>query len=215
MQNSFIQETIFTLNPIAFHRLKEALVGKYISFHTIGTESVTQEILAEKLHDYFEKIYYKTGKKFADQLKAYMAVLDSVVEPNIAKNQQAKKNEPAPPVYRSRKYYEKAAEIRKSMKSMSGLIDYTRLTMCLYAAIIRNGGEKIKNLDFALSSLDPDAIETALRAENESVLFGKKNSKPRFDTSDPYSMDSYFFVIAIILLYAIIGDSLEEGIDNE
>ena len=215
MQNSFIQETILSLNPIAFHRLKEALVGKYIFFHTIVPERVTQEILAEKLHDYFEKIYYKTGKKFDDQLKAYMAALDSVVEPNVAKNQQAKKNEPAPPVYRSRKYYEKASEIRKSMKSMSELIDYTRLTMCLYAAIIRNGGEKIQNLDFAVSSLDPDAIETTLRAEKESVLFGKKNSKPRFDTSDPYYMDTCFFAMAIILLYTIIGDSLEEGMGNE
>ena len=215
MQISFIQETILSMNPIAFCRLKEALVGKYISFHTIVPENVTQEILAEKLHDYFEKIYYKTGKKFDDQLKAYMSALDSVVEPGVAKNQQAKKNEPAPPGYRSRKYYERAAEIRKSMKSMPELIDYTRLMMCLYTAIINNGGEKIQNLDFAVSSLDPDAVETALRAEKESVLFGKKNSKLRFDTSDPYSMDSCFFVMVIILLYTIIGDSLEEGMGNE
>lgn len=215
MQNSFIQETILSLNPIAFHQLKEALVGKYISFHSIVSENVTQDILAEKLHDYFEKIYYKTGKKFDDQLKAYMAALDSVVEPNVAKNQQAKKNEPAPPVYRSRKYYEKAAEIRKSVKSMPELIDYSRLMMCLYAAIIKNGGEKIQNLDFAVSSLDSEAIETALRAEKESILFGKKNPKPRFDISDPYSMNTCFFVIAIILLYTIIGDSIEEGTDHE
>lgn len=215
MQNSFIQETILSLNPNALHQLKEALVGKYIFFHTIVPESVTQDVLAEKIHDYFEKIYYKTGKKFDDQLKAYMATLDSVVEPNVAKNQQAKKNEPAPPVYRSRKYYEKAAEIRKTMKTMPELIDYSRLMLCLYAAIIKTGGEKIQNLDFAVSSLDPDAIETALREEKESVLFGKKNPKPRFDTSDPYSMNTCFFVIAIILLCTIIGDSIEEDTDNE
>lgn len=215
MQNSFVQETILSMSPVAFRRLKEVLVGKYISFHTIVPENVTQEILAEKLHDYFEKICYKTGKKFDDQLKAYMAALDSVVEPNVAKNQQAKKNEPAPPPYRSRKYYEKAAEIRKNMKSMSELTDYTRLMMCLYAAIIKDGGEKIQNLDFAVSSLHPDVIEAALKAEKESVLFGIKNPKSRFNTSDPYSMDTCFFVIAIILLYTIIGDSLVEGMDNE
>ena len=42
MQISFIQETILSMNPIAFCRLKETLVGKYISFHTIWRNAAVQ-----------------------------------------------------------------------------------------------------------------------------------------------------------------------------
>lgn len=215
MQQSFVQETILAMNPVTFDRLKAALLGEYIQFRIVTPESITKEILAEKLHDYFEKIQYKTGKKFEDLLKNYMAELDSLVEPHVAKTPQAKKNEPAPITPRSRKYYEKAVEIKKALKGLSELTDYSRLMLCLYAAIINSGEEKISNLDFALTCLKPDVIVAALKNEKESVLFGKKNPKPWFDTSDPYAIDSSFFVIVIIMLYAIIGDSLEEGLDNE
>lgn len=144
-----------------------------------------------------------------------MAELDSLVEPHVAKTLQSKKNEPTPITPRSRKYYEKAVEIKKAVKGLSEITDYSRLMLCLYAAIINNGEERISNLDFSLTCLKPDVIVAALRNEKESALFGKKNPKPRFDTSDPCSIDSSFFVILIIMLYAIIGDSLEEGLDNE
>lgn len=215
MQHSFVQETILALNPESFDRLKAALLGEYIQFRIVTPESVTKEILAEKLYDYFEKIQYKTGKKFEDLLKNYMAELDSLVEPHVAKTPQAKKNEPAPITPRSRKYYEKAVEIRKSWKSLSDLTDYSRFMLCLYAAIISNGENSISNLDYSLSCLKPNVIVTTLKNKKESALFGKKNPKPRFDTSDPYTTDSSFFVIVIIMLYAIIGDSFEEGLDNE
>ena len=215
MQQRFVQETILAMKPVAFDRLKVALLGEYIQFRIVTPESITKEIFAEKLHDYFEKIQYKTGKKFEDLLKNYMAELDSLVEPHVAKTPQSKKNEPAPITPRSRKYYEKALEINKNLKGLTELTDYSRIMLCIYAAIINSSEEKIKNMDFALTSLIPDVIIAALKNEKESALFGKKNPKPRFDTSDPYATDSSFFVIVIIMLYAIIGDSLEEGLDNE
>ena len=159
--------------------------------------------------------FYKTGKKFEDLLKNYMAELDSLVEPHVAKIPQSKKNEPAPITPRSRKYYEKALEIKKTLKGLSELTDYSRIMLCLYAAILNSSEERIKNMDFALTCLIPNVIIAGLKNERESVLFGKKNPKPRFDTSDPYATDCSFFVIVIIMLYAIIGNSLEEGLDNE
>lgn len=215
MQYSFVQETILHMGPVSFERMKATLLGEYIVFRSVAPENVTKEVFSEKLYDHFEKIQYKTGKKFEDLIKSYMAELDALVEPHVAKMPQMKKNEPAPAVPRSRKYYEKAAELRKSVKAISELVDYTRLMLCLYAAILNSEEDRINNFDFSLNCLDPDIIEAALKSETESVLFGMKNPKPRFDTSDPYSTDSSFFVIVIILLYAIIGDSLEEGLDNE
>lgn len=215
MQNNFVRETILTMDPVSFERLKKALLEKYISFHVMAPENVTKEILAEKLYDYFEKVQYKTRKKFDALMKDYVADLDDVVKPHVAKTPNAKKDEPEPAAPRSRKYYEKAIEIGKSIKSVQELIDYSRLMMCLYAAIIKNGKETVDNLDFAVSSLDPAAIEAALRIEEEPVLFG---TTYRFDTSDPYTMDTCFFVITVIMLYTIIGNSgshVEEGLSYE
>ncbi len=215
MLKSFVQETILTLSPVSFDRLKTALLGEYIPLHVIAPENVTKDVMAEKVYDYFEKLQYKNNKKFEDHIKSFMATLDSLVEPHVAKVPQAKKNEPAPVVPRARKYYEKATGIRKSLETVSELIDYTRVMMCLYAMAIKSTDERISNFDFSIFCLDPVAIEASLKAEKESVLFGMKNPKPRFDTTEPYTADTCFFVIAIVLLYTIIGDSLEEDQSHE
>lgn len=215
MLTSFIQDTILAMRPVAFEQLKNTLVGEYVSLHVIAPENVSKEILAEKIFDYFEKLQYKTNKKFEDHIKSFMSTLDSLVEPHVAKVPQVKKNEPAPAVPRARKYYEKATAIRKSLETVSELIDYTRVMMCLYAMAIKSTDERISNFDFSIFCLDPVAIEASLKAEKESVLFGMKNPKPRFDTTEPYTADTCFFVIAIVLLYTIIGDSLEEGLSYE
>lgn len=210
MQNIFVQETILTMGPVSFELLKKALLKKYISFHIVAPDNVTREILAEKLHDYFEKVQYKTHKKFDDLMKDYVTKLDNVVRPYVARTPNIKKGEPVVP--RSRKYYEKATEIGKSIKSVQELLDYSRLMMCLYAAIIKSGKGTIDTLDFAVSSLEPTAIEAALLIEEEPMLFGTTH---RFDTSNPYTIDTCFFVIAVIMLHIIIGnraDNIEEGL---
>jgi hypothetical protein len=199
----------------SFERLKAALLEEYIQFCIVTPDNVTKEIMAEKLCDYFEKFQYKSGKKFEDLVKSYMTELDSLVEPRVAQTPAAKKSEPVPVVPRARRYYEKAAEIKKSLKNISELIDYSRLMLCLYAAIINSGDEKITNFDFSLTCLEPNAIEAALKNEKGTAWLGKKNPKPRFDTSDPYTTDRSFFVLLILQMYAIIGDSNEEGLENE
>lgn len=203
------------MNTVPCNRVRGALLGEYIPVHVIAPDTATKYILAEKIHDYFEKLQYKTNKKFDDYIKYFMATLDDLVEPHIAKTPAAKKNEPVPVVPRARKYYEKANSIRKNLKTVSELTDYTRLMLCLYAAIIGSDEERICNFDFSISCLDPVVIEATLKGEKESTLFGMKNPKPRFDTTDPYTSDTCFFVIAIIMLYTIIGDSFEEDLSHE
>ena len=215
MQKAFVQETILDMNTIPCERVKDSLLGEYIPLHVITPDTATKYVLAEKIHDYFEKLQYKTNKKFEDYIKSFMATLDDLVEPHIAKTPTAKKNEPVPVTPRARKYYEKATSIKKSLKSISELIDYTRLMLCLYTAIINSDEERISNFDFGINCLDPIAIEASLKGEKEATLFGMKNPKPRFDTSDPYTSDTCFFVIAIIMLYTIIGGSLEEDLSHE
>lgn len=215
MQKIFVQETILQMNAVPCDRVRDSLLGEYIPVYVIAPDTATKYILAEKIHDYFEKLQYKTNKKFDDYIKYFMAALDDLVEPHIAKMPTAKKNEPVPVVPRARKYYEKATAIRKNLKTVSELRDYTRMMLCLYAAVIGSEEERISNFDFGISCLDPVVIEASLKGEKEATLFGMKNPKPRFDTTDPYTLDTCFFVIVIIMLYTIIGDSFEEDQSHE
>ena len=52
------------MNQATFAQWKDALVGQYIVFSVIAPEEIDQEIMAEKLCDYFEKaelrVYLKT-----------------------------------------------------------------------------------------------------------------------------------------------------------
>jgi len=215
MQSDFIQKSVLSMEQIPFERLKSSLLGEYIRFRVIDYDDVTKEILAEKLHDYFDKVEYRTGKKFGDLVKNYVSELDSLVEPHIAKAPATKKNEPEPTVPRARRFYEKAVEIKNNRKDFAALIDYSRIMLCLYTAIINSGHETITNLDFALSCLKFDMVEAALKKEKENVLLGMLNQKPRFNISDPYTVDGVFFVFLIIIFYTIIGISVGEDINNE
>ncbi|MFR2041691.1 MAG: hypothetical protein ACLS4A_01750 [Oscillospiraceae bacterium] len=89
------------------------------------------------------------------------------------------------------------------------MIDYTRIMMCLYAAIIKNNGKEIQNFDFATSSLKIDDIILAMKEEQDALPFNVIKKK-KFDTVDPYGMDAITFILAITLLYKITGENLEE-----
>lgn len=115
---------------------------------------------------------------------------------------------------RARKYYEKAQEIGKGKLNLIGMIDYTRIMMCLYAAIIKNNGKEIQNFDFATSSLKIDDIILAMKEEQDALPFNVIKKK-KFDTVDPYGMDAITFILAITLLYKITGENLEGGNENE
>lgn len=212
---SLIKGTVLKMNQETFAQWKDALVGQYIVFSVIATEEIGQEIMAEKLCDYFEKAELKNGKSFEKFVEVYFSNLDSIVAGRVAKApQQRKKDETHFPMPRARKYYEKAQEIRKGKLNLSGMIDYTRIMMCLYVAIIKNNGKEIQNFDFATSSLKIDDIILAMKEEQDALPFNVIKKK-KFDTVDPCGMDSITFILAITLLYKITGENLEGGNENE
>lgn len=167
---NLIRGTVLKMNQATFAQWKDALVGQYIVFSVIAPEEIDQEIMAEKLCDYFEKAELKNGKSFEKFVEVYFSNLDSIVAGRVVKTPQQRKKDEAPlPMPRARKYYEKAQEIRKGKLNLSGMIDYTRIMMCLYAAIIKNNGKEIQNFDFATSSLKIDDIILSMKEEQDAL----------------------------------------------
>lgn len=202
----WIQRTVLKLEPETFDLLRNSLVGEYISFSLIADEDVTKAILAEKLCDYFEKCSMKTGKSFEKLLEGYVSELDSIIGNRIIKSPKQKKGEAAPAfIPRARKYYDKAQSLKGSRNyTARQILDYSRILLCLYTSIIENNFQPIDNLDFSAECLEPDKILDAMKKEK-----GPIGKKAKFDTKDPYSMDTCIFVIAIMALYYILNDRVQ------
>lgn len=210
----FVSSTIMSLDEANFELLKKTLVGEYISFSIIEKEDITKNNLAEKLCDYFEKLEIKTGKDFDKQVDAYIKDIDSIVGRRIAKTPQTKKNDPSPIVVpRARKYYEKALTTKKSRNiSVRNLIDYSRIMFCLYASIIRLQYKEIKDFDYSVSSLDPNAIIESMKTEPDTIVVVKKN---RFDIKNLYCSDTGTFIMSMVLLCKIMNDRVQGDYYNE
>lgn len=203
-----VKATVLDMDQDIFVMLQKALVGEYLSFSIIDAEEITKEILAEKLCDYFEKLELKTGKAFEKHLDAYIGNIESIVGGKVAKAPQPKKKDATPVVVpRARKYYEKAMNVKNTRSiTVRQLKDYTRIMMCLYAAIIKNNNKEIENLDYSVSCIDPDVIITSMKNEQDMLL---KLKKPKFDIKELYCSDTCTFIIAIIAIYAIVGEKVQ------
>lgn len=205
----FIQSTILAIDQETLETLKEALVGEYLPFWVIDKSEVTAKILAEKLCDYFEKLELKTGKSFDKHLETYFDDIESIVGNRVAKAARLKKGDPAATnTPRARKYYEKALSIGNTKDlSAEHLLNYTRIMMCLYAAIVKNGYKKISNLNYSASSINPSEIIDSMKNERGAVL---KLKKQKFEVKNHYSSDTCTFIIAIIMLYRIVEKKYRE-----
>ena len=208
----FIKSTVNTLKPNMYEQINQILIPEYLSFSIIPEEEITLGILSEKLCDYFEKLDLKTGKSFDKYVESYLKDLDSIVERRIEKTPQPKKNDPTPVIVpRARKYYEKAVSLKKTRTlSTSNLVDYTRIMLCLYTAIINNGFKEIGNFDFSSDCLNPLDIIDAMK--NEQVKIGKKS---KFDIKELYCSDTCTFILTIVIIYKIINDRVQEESENE
>lgn len=131
--SEFVKSTVCTLEPDIYQLLQKTLVGEYLSFSIISDSEITQDILAEKICDYFDKLELKTGKNFEKFINAYMDNIEVLVDQYVVKTPQSKKKDADPVIVpRARKYLEKAQSIRKVRSlSVRNLIDFTRITMCL------------------------------------------------------------------------------------
>lgn len=211
-----VESTICKMSPSVFEKLKLLLLGEYISFSIIDHESVTVEILAEKICDYFGTLEIKTGKPFDKFIETYKNDLDSIVGPHIARPPQAKKGETTPVAEpRSWKYYRNAVDIKGKKKlSVTQLIDYTRIMMCLYSAADKTEGKPIENFDYSADCLDPEHIIESMRNEEVSIVF-PPSKKKRFDTKEHYSDDVCTLILSILILYAIVNGKVEREADHE
>ena len=211
----FVKETICDLDQPVFEELKQVLLGEYITFSIIDHGDVTIETFAEEVSDYFEKLELKTGRSFYRRIEAFMKDLDAVVGPSIAKTYQTKAGDKTTVVVpRSRKYYEKALSI-KSMKnpSITDIIDYTRIMMCLYTEIIKDPANPIIDFDYSAFCLIPEKLIDAILNKDGSTPIPRTMKK--FDIKDPYGNDRCTLILLIIILFSIVNGRVEGDPDNE
>ena len=214
--SEFVKSTVYSFRSDVFDQIKTVLIPEYLSFSIISEDGITPAILSEKICDYFEKLELKTGKSFDKYVESYLKDLDSIVEKRIAKTPQQKKNDPTPVVIpRARKYYEKAVSLKKARTLATGvLVDYTRIMLCLYTAIIKSGFKEIGNFDFSSDCINPLDIIAAMKNEQEPVAI-KIGKKQKFDIKDLYCSDTCTFMLAIVLAYKILNDRVQEESEHE
>lgn len=214
--SEFVKSTVYSFQSDVFDQIKTILIPEYLSFSIISEDGITPAILSEKICDYFEKLELKTGKSFDKYVESYLKDLDSIVERRIAKTPQPKKNDPTPVVIpRARKYYEKAVSLKKARTLATGvLVDYTRIMLCLYTAIMKSGFKEIGNFDFSSDCINPLDIIAAMKNEQEPVAI-KIGKKQKFDIKDLYCSDTCTFMLAIVLAYKILNDRVQEESEHE
>lgn len=194
----FVKDVMSEIEDSGFEELKNTFTGKYIKFHMIDIESVSKEVLTEKVTDYFEKVEIKTEKSFDKIIERYVSDLDSIVSYRIAKGTKGKKDT-VQQTNRARKYYDKAKAIRRArIKSIESLTDYSRLMLCLYMAIIKSDGGSIDDLDYSIDCLELTRILEAMN--NEIGIMGKK---ARFNLEEHYGFDEGTYIILILMFYYI------------
>ncbi len=212
----FVKATICNLSQSMFEELKQLLLGEYLLFAIIEHNDVTKDILSEKVCDYFKTLEIKTGKVFEKHIESYLKNMDCIVEPHISKAPQAKKGDTTPVVVpRSRKYYEKVINTKEIKDpSITQLVDYTRIMMCLYTAVIKNEGKTIDNFDYAADCLIVKSIVDAMKNEEVPGVI-PRSKKKRFDTKEPYSEDVCTLIMSILILCLIINGKVEGEADYE
>jgi len=201
----FIEQAISPLDSAFIDRLKKSLINeRYIPITFVDFESIDAAILEEKIKDYFEKVEISHRNSFTNTIENYVTFLDSVVLDHIDKYSDADKSS----LSRAKRYYDKAKGLKKIvLNSFDALIDYSRIMMCLYMAIINNRHNGISDFDFSSECLKGKEILEALRKEEVVNLLSKRM---RFDTREPYGADRSAFIMLIIMYHYIKSMEVEE-----
>ena len=198
-----VRRAITRLEIDDFNKLRDVLIDNYLPLTIAKKEDLTIPFLAEKINDYFEIVSVSKYLSFEEIVKKYINDLDRVVCTRIEKEVKTKKGEPAY-IPRSRRYYDKACELKKYNKdSKRGLIDYSRIMLCLYSSIIKNDLNVIDDFDYSLDGLNLTAIIEAMLKEP-----GLRKNKTWFDINDPYRSDRCTFVLLVIMFYYIKSNEI-------
>ena len=197
-RKKFIENTVLKFEDDIFSELKEFIINQgYINFSFYSLNSISRELFAEKLLDYFEKVEINTSKNFDKLLEKYISNIDSIVSGRIAKEQKANKKNPVHYIPRARKYYNKAASLKKNV-TMQSLIDYSRIMMCLYTEIINTEEKEISEINFASECLKIKDIIDAMKKEQNPLI---KSSK--FNLKDSYGDDFYTLIMITIIYFHV------------
>ena len=200
-RKEFVKKIIYDLSDEKFERLKTILTDKkYIPVYFAVNDAINREFFAEKISDYFEKVELVAGaKKFDELIEKFAESIDDVVRDRIDRKS---KN-----INRARRYYNSTSSMRKSgLKTFEQILDYSRIMLCLYMAVINHGYKDISDFDFASEVLAGKNIMVSLRTEKKSGILGKSRM---FDTTAPYGMDRCTFII-VIMMYQYIKNWEQE-----
>ncbi len=198
---TIVKSCVLGLDSKAFEKLKNSLLGEYLDFRFIEGAAITKEILAEKLCDYFEKLELKSNHSFEKQIENYLNFLDKIVSRKIV-------SEP-PVVSRAQKYYEKAKSDRAAkFNNVRQLLDYNRIMMGLYVAIIDNEYNAISNFDYSISCINPAKIISSMKNEKEEIVFLNIRRQNPINFKELYSLEMCSLILAIIFLHKITGDNV-------
>lgn len=207
-RKDFVKKTVSSLKPARFERLRDILSSEhYIPFDFVDHDKIDECVLEEKISDYFEKVELLAGgKRFEYIIEQYANDLDSVVRDHIDNGSHPNKGS-APAVPRAKKYYNRAYVLkREGLKTFESLLDYSRIMLCLYMAIISQNHKYISNFEYPSENLNGKEILRSLREEKDSNIFGEKK---KFNTNGPYSMDRCTFIIVIIMYQYIKSNEVE------
>lgn len=197
-RKEFIENTVLKFEDDIFSELKEFIINQgYINFSFYSLNSISRELFAEKLLDYFEKVEINTSKNFDKLLEKYISNIDSIVSGKIAKEQKANKKNPVHYIPRARKYYNKAASLKKNV-TMQSLVDYSRIMMCLYTEIINTEEKEISDINYASECLNLKDIIDAMKKEQNPLI---KSSK--FNLKDSYDDDFYTLIMITIIYFHV------------
>jgi hypothetical protein len=207
-RKDFVKKTVSSLKPARLERLRDILDSEhYIPFDFVEHDKIDESILEEKIGDYFEKVELLAGgKRFEYIIEQYANDLDSVVRDHIDSGSHANKGS-ASAVPRARKYYYRASALKRDgLKTFESLLDYSRIMLCLYMAIIKQNHKSISNFEYPSENLNGKEILKAMREEKDSSIFGEKK---KFNTHSPYSMDRCTFIVVIIMYQYIKSNEVE------
>ena len=70
----FVKGTVCTLNPRALGRLKEMLVGDFLSFSVVNKDRISVDLMAEKLCDYFTIQEIKNNCSFISSWQFFFVI---------------------------------------------------------------------------------------------------------------------------------------------
>lgn len=198
MYLNFVKETVGSFDDNVFSEFKEIAVGEYIIFKQVKKEDITKDVMIEKITDYFES-KDSVFIKLENMIHKYNDCLDDIVSPYIPKEQKPKKGEKVI-VARSRQYYDAVARFKKSKDvALEELLDYTRIMLCLYMAVINNDYKPIDNFNFAFESLDIEKILSEIKSNKNSY-------KKFYDLSDN---PEYQMIILLMMFFSLKNNGME------